>query len=180
MKRYNRQVGTNRPRSRGAWVVIVALLVLCWPAVGPASASTGAVAAERPIYLDVVPVAEDKVLPEGLVVAMARQTLSTAHQAVIVLHGQALPPGVRVLRILYIVQQQSGATGTTLAASASTALLRTADVAARTQTSSLYSGMQQTLVQGPDNPDTVASLRAHFKQELQDRIASAFDRDDSG
>lgn len=174
--------------SRGAWPVIVVLLAVLVSGVASAapssaSAGNGASAGERPIYLDVVPVAgaENKVLPEGFVAAMAKQALSTGHQAVIRLHGQNLPPGVRVLRILYIVHEQSGSSGTTLAASASTALLRTAtDTAGRTQTYSLYSGMQQTLVQGPDKSETISSLRAHFKQELQDRIASAPDIDAAG
>lgn len=182
------QPGANSQASRGAWAVIVVLLAVLVAGVASAAtpsaaADNGASAAERPIYLDVVPVAgaENKVLPAGVVVAMARQTLSSAHQAVIQLHGQHLPPGVRVLRILYIVHEQSGSDGTTLAASASTALLRTAaDSAGGTQTYSLYSGMQQTLVQGPDKSDTISSLRAHFKQELQDRIASAADINAAG
>lgn len=179
-----RQKSADTARAR-AWGM-AALVLLCVLASSVALADTsssspgsgaGDAANERPIYLDVIPVAgaEDTVLPAGVIVAMAREALSTGHQAVIRMDGQTLPPGVRVLRILYIVHEQSDPSGTTLAASASTALLRTAtDSAGRTQVYSTYSGLQQTLVQGPDEAGATKSLRAHFKQELQSRIASAF------
>lgn len=177
-----RQTGADSRRGRAYAVAMLLLLSMLVSGAALAATSSppagaGDAAVERPIYLDVIPVAgaADTALPVGVVVAMAREALSSAHQAVIRVRGQNLPPGVRVLRILYIVHQQSDATGTTLAASASTALLRTAaDAAGRIQTFSIYSGLQQTLVQGPDEGATVSSLRSHFKQELQSRIASAF------
>ena len=147
------------------------------PPAGPTRANDDSVAVERPIYLDVVPVAgaPEHTLPPDVVIAMARESLAGVHQAVIPVDGQHLPSGVRVLRIMYIVHEQTDATGTTLAASASTALLRTAaDAAGHELIYSNYSGLQQTLVQGPDAAKAQADLRSHFKQELQSRIASAF------
>jgi len=131
---------------------------------------------ERPIYLDVVPVAgaPDSVLPADVIAAMAGEALSGLKQATIRMDGQALPAGVRVLRIMYIVHEQPDDSGTTLAASASTELLRTAATDdGQILTYSLYNGLQQTLVQGPIEGSAVGNLRAHFKQELQSRIASA-------
>lgn len=133
---------------------------------------------ERPVYLDILPVAdaENSILPDDDVVAMAREALSGARKATIRMGGQTLPANVRVLRIMYIVHQQPEEDGMTLAASASTELLRTqAGDDGVMQTYSIYNGLQQTLVQGPNLERARAQLRGAFRKELQARIASAFD-----
>ena len=132
---------------------------------------------QRPVYLDIVPVADARysMLPEELVTSLAREALSGARQATIRMAGQELPTGVRVLRIMYIVHQQEDETGVTAAVAASTELLRTANEGdGGVQTFSIYNGLQQTLVQGPDVTRAREQLRAAFKQELQARINSAF------
>ncbi|MES1932362.1 hypothetical protein T35B1_07126 [Salinisphaera shabanensis T35B1] len=132
---------------------------------------------QRPVYLDIVPVADARysMLTEELVTSLAREALSGARQATIRMAGQELPTGVRVLRIMYIVHQQEDETGVTAAVAASTELLRTADEGdGGVQTFSIYNGLQQTLVQGPDVTRAREQLRAAFKQELQARINSAF------
>ncbi|WP_348764905.1 hypothetical protein [uncultured Salinisphaera sp.] len=132
---------------------------------------------QRPVYLDIVPVADARysMLPEELVTSLAREALSDARQATIRMAGEDLPAGVRVLRIMYIVHQQEDDTGVTAAVAASTELLRTANEGdGGPQTFSIYNGLQQTLVQGPDVTRAREKLREAFKQELQTRIASAF------
>ncbi|MBS62187.1 hypothetical protein [Salinisphaera sp.] len=132
---------------------------------------------QRPVYLDIVPVADARysMLPEELVTSLARESLSGARQATIRMAGEELPTGVRVLRIMYIVHQQEDETGVTAAVAASTELLRTArEGDGGPQTFSIYNGLQQTLVQGPDVTRAREKLREAFKKELQERIASAF------
>lgn len=142
-----------------------------------ARASAADVAPQRPVYLDIVPVADARysMLPEELVTSLARESLSGARQATIRMAGEELPTGVRVLRIMYIVHQQEDETGVTAAVAASTELLRTArEGDGGPQTFSIYNGLQQTLVQGPDVTRAREKLREAFKKELQERIASAF------
>jgi len=140
-------------------------------------AQSQAPADERPVYVDVIPVADagDSMLPQDVVAAMAREALSGARQASILTEGQRLPADVRVLRIMYIVHRQPDETGLTLAASASTELLRTADTGnGEMQTFSVYNGLQQTLVTAADADRAQTLLRTAFKKELQARIDSAF------
>ena len=132
---------------------------------------------QRPVYLDIVPVADARysMLPEELVASLANEALSNARQATIRMNGQDLPAGVRVLRIMYIVHQQEESDGVTAAVAASTELLRTSDEGdGGIQTFSIYNGLQQTLVQGPDVTRAREQLRIAFKKELQARISSAF------
>jgi hypothetical protein len=146
------------------------------PSAGQTDATTGA-KPQRPVYLDIVPVADARysMLTEELVASLAKEALSNARQASIRMKGQDLPAGVRVLRIMYIVHQQEEDDGVTAAVAASTELLRTADQGAGgIQTFSIYNGLQQTLVQGPNVTRAREQLRIAFKDELQARIDSAF------
>lgn len=163
-------------------IVRIVVLVCLMLAVTPMMASGRDGARHKtvqPIYLEIVPVASDTaaVIPVDDVARMAQESLAQVGQAVLRAdNGDALPAGVRVLRIMYIVHDQSAATGTTLSASASTVLMRTAvDKHRHLRMNSIYSGLQQTLVQGPDKTTAVDKLRDHFGQELRARIASAFD-----
>jgi len=162
----------------GRGVLFVSLMLCVFGSVSLAQ-DTSAVRdrPERPVYLSIVPVAdaEDTTLPQDVVAAMAREALSGARQTTIRMKDEALPAGVRVLRIMYIVHQQPDDNGMTLAAAASTELLRTANKGdGSMQTFSIYNGIQQTLVQGPDLERAQTLLRAAFKKELQARISSAF------
>ncbi|MES1927170.1 hypothetical protein [Salinisphaera sp. T31B1] len=156
------------------------LFVFCAAALAqPAEDQTRRAAPERPVYIDVMPVADagNSILPDDVVAAMASEALSGARQASIRMHGQDLPSGVRVLRVMYIVHEQPEADGVTLAASASTELLRTVATGnGEMQTLSVYNGLQQTLVSGPDMERAQSLLRDAFKKELQARIDSAFQR----
>ncbi|MDA3921051.1 MAG: hypothetical protein PF501_10285 [Salinisphaera sp.] len=168
---FTRAQGLLRPAS-----VFLLFLALVVPSM-PASAASGSdQAPARPIYLDIVPIGgtAQSAMPPQSVAAMARESLGGAGLTIIRRDGQPLPAGVRVLRILYIVHEQSTTTSTTLSASASTDLLRTrADSQGHVLVDSLYSGLQQTLVQGADEMAARQNLRSHFKQELHRRIASA-------
>jgi len=166
--------------NRMTWIArllpVVAVMLLSQSAMA-AQAGPTADTPERPVYLDIMPVADadNAILPEDVVAAMASEALSGARQATIRMKDQALPAGVRVLRIMYIVHQQPDENGMTLAAAASTELLRTANEGdGGVQTFSIYNGMQQTLVQGPNLDRAQTLLRAAFKKELQARISSAF------
>jgi len=161
------------------------LLALCLFAATPAAMAADQQAADgaprdkpqRPVYLDIVPVADARhsMLPEEVVASVANEAVSNARQATIRMNGQDLPAGVRVLRIMYIVHQQDEADGVTAAVAASTELLRTAaEGDGGIQTFSIYNGLQQTLVQGPDVARARKQLRDAFKEELQARISSAF------
>lgn len=165
-------MNTGTMARRGAlWVAL-----LCALASGVAQAQQDKPITERPVYLDIMPVAdaEHSVLPADVVAAYATETLSGMHQASIRMNGQTLPENVRVLRIMYIVHQQPAEQGLTLAASASTELLRTATEGdGGMQTFSIYNGLQQTLVQGADMTRARTRLRQAFKSELQERIRSA-------
>ena len=163
--------------------VFLLLGVVCLLAVAPAAmaqngeSATPAKKTQRPVYLDIVPVADARysMLPEELVASLASEALSSARQATIRMNGQDLPAGVRVLRIMYIVHQQEESDGVTAAVAASTELLRTANEGdGGIQTFSIYNGLQQTLVQGPDVTRAREQLRIAFKKELQARISSAF------
>lgn len=162
----------------GRGVLFVSLLLCGLSSVSAAQdTSTIRDRPERPVYLSIVPMAdaEDTTLPQDVIAAMAREALSGARQTTIRMKDETLPADVRVLRITYIVHQQPDADGMTLAAAASTELLRTADKGDGTmQTFSIYNGIQQTLVQGPDLERARTLLRAAFKKELQARISSAF------
>ncbi|MES1939854.1 hypothetical protein T5B8_06411 [Salinisphaera sp. T5B8] len=142
-----------------------------------ANPKTSAERPPRPVYLDIVPVADARysMLPEELVTSLAREALADARQATIRMAGEDLPAGVRVLRIMYIVHQQEEDDGVTAAVAASTELLRTANEGdGGLQTFSIYNGLQQTLVQGRDVTRAREQLRDAFKKELQARISSAF------
>lgn len=159
------------------FVGLSATAVFAQPHNDGAAASTPAERPQRPVYLDIVPVADARysMLPEELVTSLAREALSSARQATIRMAGQELPAGVRVLRIMYIVHQQEDDTGVTAAVAASTELLRTANEGdGGIQTFSIYNGLQQTLVQGPDVTRAREQMRVAFKKELQARISSAF------
>ncbi len=140
-----------------------------------AAMAANAQAPERPIYLDVQPVAGagPDILSEQTVVAMAREAISRAGAAVIRLGDQDLPPNVRIVRILYIVHDQQDDSGTVIAASASTELLRTWGEGRVQHTYSVYNGMQQSLAQSADAGKAEADIVRLFKQELQERIARA-------
>lgn len=162
-------------------LLVVVLGTLCAGSTVAAPVSQQA-STERPVYLDIQPAGDfdDAILGADDVAAMAREALAGQQQAVIRMKGPNLPANVRVLRILYIVHRQRETEGMTLAASASTALLRTADEGdGVVQTFSIYSGLQQTLVQGPSGNRTAARLRRGFKQALQARIVSALEPDGS-
>lgn len=163
--------------------VFLLLLVLGLLGAAPAAlAATQSDAAprqkpQRPVYLDIVPVADagDSMLSAEDVASFANEALSKARQATIRMNGQDLPAGVRVLRIMYIVHRQNEDDGVTAAVAASTELLRTAEEGdGGLQTFSIYNGLQQTLVQGPDAERAREQLRRGFKNELQARISSAF------
>jgi len=158
--------------------LVAGLWALCASSSALAQTQEQQAPAERPVYLDIQPLAGagDAALPEDVVGAMAREALADMQQATIRVKSDSLPTNARVLRILYIVHRQPQASGMTLAASASTALLRTAiEGDGGVQTFSVYSGLQQTLVQGPDERRATARLRTAFRQALQARIGSAFD-----
>lgn len=165
----------KQPRLAGYQVLCVGLLLSLISVVSVAQDAPPAV--ERPVYVHVIPVAQagDSLLPEDTVAAMAREALAGARQASIRMSGKTLPADVRVLRIMYIVHRQPDETGLTLAASASTELLRTVDTGnGEMQTFSVYNGLQQTLVTAADIDRGQQLLRAAFKKELQARIDSAF------
>jgi len=158
------------------WTALL-LCVLSTASLAQQSAQAVPSQTERPVYVDIMPVAGagNSILPDDVVAAMASEALSGAHQASIRMSDQNLPADVRVLRIMYIVHQQPEENGLTLAASASTELLRTADTGnGEMQTFSVYNGLQQTLVTGPNMDRAQTLLRAAFKKELQARIDSAF------
>lgn len=137
--------------------------------------TSGAAASDRPLYLDIVGTQTGQaILPDDLIEAMAREVLSQNGQAVLTVDDDNLPDGVRVLRIMVLVSESHDATGTAMAAAASTSLLHTpaggsGDTAAR----SLYQGMQQEMATGPNEADAEDALRASFKTELQKRIRAA-------
>lgn len=152
------------------------------PAITADTRSDSAIEPQRPVYVDIVPVGDARysMLPEELVAALASEALSDARQAAIRMSGQEMAPGVRVLKIMYIVHEQQEENGVIVAASASVELLRTVDRGAQgAQTLSIYHGLQQTLVQGPNVTRAREQLRSAFKKELQARIGSAFENPDA-
>lgn len=163
----------------------MALVVLLVIALVPAAvaqpsrddqrASSSAATSGRPLYLDIVGTQTGQaVLPDDLIEAMAREVLSQTGQAVITVGDDSLPDGVRVLRIMVLVSESQDATGTAVAAAASTSLLHTpAGGSDDTATRSLYQGMQQEMATGPNETDAENALRARFKTELQKRIRAA-------
>lgn len=171
-------MNTTRAMFRELFLLAAICLVAAVPASAqPEQATADTHKPQRPVYLDIRPVADARysMLPEELVASLANEALSNARQATIRMNGQDLPAGVRVLRIMYIVHQQQESDGVTAAAAASTELLRTAEEGdGGIQTFSIYNGLQQTLVQGPDVTRARQQLRIAFKKELQARISSAF------
>ena len=162
---------------RGA--MLAAALVFAATPVGFAQTGDGtagsAAGSDRPLYLDIVGTQTGQaVLPDDLVEAMAREVLSQSGQAVLTVDDHNLPDGVRVLRIMILVSESQDATGTAIAAAATTSLLHTPTGSdGDTATRSLYQGMQQEMATGPDEADAEDALRARFKTELQTRIRAA-------
>jgi hypothetical protein len=129
----------------------------------------------RPVYLNIHPIGDAQhVFSEDLVTAMAQQKLTAMHDAVISTQGNHLPSRVRVLRIFYIVNQQSIANGVVMAATAKVDLLRTTDRHDTVLATSIYSGVLQTMAQGPQASQVKLRLRQAFKKELYARIHQAF------
>ncbi|HET7315030.1 hypothetical protein [Salinisphaera sp.] len=144
-------------------------------AASAAPARAADAAGGRPLYLDIVGTqASQAVLPDDLIAAMAREVLSQSGRAVIGVGDGNPPSGVRVLRIMVLVSESQDATGTVIAAAATTSLLHTpAGGSGDTATRSLYQGMQQEMATGPDENSVQDALRGLFKTELQKRIRAA-------
>ncbi|KEZ77601.1 hypothetical protein [Salinisphaera hydrothermalis] len=166
-------------RDRLFRVVLLAGL-LVFAALPAANAQTGssasnATGSERPLYLDIVGTSTSQaILPDDLIEAMAREVLSQSGQAVLSVDDDNLPAGVRVLRIMVLVSETQDSTGATIAAAATTSLLRTpAEDSGDASTRSFYQGMQQEMATGPDEDSAETALRARFKTELQARIRAA-------
>lgn len=157
-------------------VFVIALSTLL--IVGTALAQSDQSATKRPVYLDIRAVAREQhsSLSDDLIEAMARDGLSATGRPIVRLSAQTLPPDVYVLRILYVAHEQPGSDEFALAASASTQLLRTDDNDSDgvVQTYSLYSGLQQILVQGDDEQNASERMRDAFNRQLKARISAAF------
>jgi len=164
----------NNHTRLAALLVAISMLAMA----GAALAQSPQSAQQRPVYLDIRPVANPNhsSLSDDLIADMARDKLASMNRSAIVMGDKTLPPGVYVLRILYIVHRQPGSDEVTLSASASTQLLRTddRDHDSVVQTYSIYNGLQQVLVQGSDEQKTSARLRDAFKRQLKARISAAF------
>ncbi|GAB3670183.1 hypothetical protein [Salinisphaera aquimarina] len=164
----------NNHTRLAALLVAISMLAMA----GAALAQSPQSAQQRPVYLDIRPVANPNhsSLSDDLIADMARDKLASMNRSAIVMGDKTLPPGVYVLRILYIVHRQPGSDEVTLSASASTQLLRTddRDHDGVVQTYSIYNGLQQVLVQGSDEQKTSARLRDAFKRQLKARISAAF------
>ena len=130
----------------------------------------------RPVYLDVRPIGgAESLLDKGLVEAMAQEALSSIDESVIRMRGDALPPSVRVLRVMYIAHQQPKPGGVVMAASAKIDLLRTRqDRSDTVLATSIYSGVQQSMIQGANENDALEGVRESFKKSLVKRIKQAF------
>ncbi|MGB7757588.1 MAG: hypothetical protein WBL23_16155 [Salinisphaera sp.] len=164
--------GTRIAMLAGALALIVAPTAFAQVNGG---GTNDASASDRPLYLDIVGTqAGQAILPDDLIEAMAREVLSQSGQAVLTVDDANLPDGVRVLRIMVLVSESQDATGTAIAAAASTSLLHTpADGSGGAAARSLYQGMQQEMATGPSEADAEDALRARFKTELQKRIRAA-------
>lgn len=165
----------KKQRSNAWWaacLVAVSMLVSAGAALAQSPQS------QRPVYLDIRPVANPNhaSLSDDLIADMAREKLASMDRRAVVLGDQALPSGVYVVRILYIVHRQPTGDEVTLSASASTQLLRTddRDHDGVVQTYSAYSGLQQILVQGNDEQEASERVRDAFKRQLEARISAAF------
>lgn len=159
-------------------LTLLLLGVLMLATFGPAVAQSQNSATQRPVYLDVRPVANanHSSLSDDLISSMARDKLASMDLPTISMGGQRLPPDVYVLRILYIVHRQPGHDELTLSASASTQLLRTDDRDGDgvVRAYSAYNGLQQVLVQGSDEQNVNMRLRDAFERQLKARISAAF------
>ncbi len=164
----------NKHMRLTALLVAVSLLATA----GAAFAQSQQSAKHQPVYLDIRPVADTNhsSLSDDLIVTIVRDQLASMERAAVLMGDQTLPPEVHVLRILYIVHRQPSSDDVTLAASASTQLLRTEDRDRDgvVQTFSLYAGLQQILVRGSDEQKASARLRDAFERQLEARISAAF------
>lgn len=89
------------------------------------------------------------------------------------LSGAALPVGSTVIRVLYIVTEQTTDGAPVVAASAATQLLQAGDIGGGKLVLSLYSGVQQNLSQLPDLSAARAEVTDLFVAELRERINDA-------
>ncbi|MDA3920338.1 MAG: hypothetical protein PF501_06630 [Salinisphaera sp.] len=130
----------------------------------------------RPVYLNIRAIKDKQhILSRKQIAEMATKALDKFGASTILMNDDVLPDRVRVLRIMYVIREQPTDRGVVIAASANIDLLRTAPEQYSTVlATSIYSGLQQTLIQAGNSEKARQETRKAFERSLDKRIKQAF------